>query len=190
MSAAAVATVITPPPRRSSLHHPVQRTPSLTNSDSTTPDGSEEIPFSPASSIAHVPVRPLPVPPGSEKCRQLAQSIPIVSPTPALAHRKSRPRRRRDALHAAFADSRIVNALLPFLFWDDVRALCFASRRISHILSKPKLKDILLARFVPGYRVAMQSRDRRHYEDVLRMDIQDIDLLGESVCSSWFGGKS
>ena len=179
MSAAVIASLITPPPRRSSLY-PVQRTPSLTNSESTTPDSSEEI-------VAFPPVpNALPstsLPSISEKGKEPVYSIPSIPVTPPLSPRRPRQRRRRDSIYGVFTDARILSILLPYLTWEDVRALCYASHHFWLVMSKPRPKDVLLAHFVPGYRVALRSRDRRHYEDVIRMDLQDFELLSVSISS-------
>jgi hypothetical protein len=106
--------------------------------------------------------------------------VPPTSPT-SPTHRKSRPRRQPragDGIHILLADPRLLDCLLQYLHWAQVRALCHTSRRIWHILSKPKIKDVLFAHFVPGYVIALRFMDRRHYEDVIAMDLHDLDLLG------------
>lgn len=153
----------------------LDRTPSLTSSDSTTPDSDGPHELRPTPSVR----RPLPTIPIHKK-----SSVHTVS-SQSTKRAPSRPRARNGdgarlcGLDKISSHPRVFAYLLEFLPWSDFYSLSGLSRSFRGFLLQDHIKDIVFARFVSGYCAALGHRDRRNWQDVIRMDYGDLNLLSE-----------
>ncbi|KAF8959514.1 hypothetical protein BDZ97DRAFT_1906175 [Flammula alnicola] len=67
-------------------------------------------------------------------------------------------------------------AVLSHLDWVDVYPLFTTCKALHDLFANLALKDVVLARYVPGYAQALRIRDMNHYHDV-QVSIRDLDLL-------------
>jgi len=149
------------------LHFP--RTPSLTRSQETGASSDFEIPFKKALSSA---------PPDGK--------VHVGSQTPSFAEARSPavysflPDRSQlpQMFVAAIKQPPVLESLLDYLPWAYFYALACTCRDFWHILRHPDLKDIVLARYVPGYQLCIESRDMQRFHDV-PVSILHLDLLCE-----------
>ena len=170
--------------------------PSLSNSLSTTPESDElrELRLS-------FPRRPLPTPPTGAQMiqRKQPQPAPAILPTymssaapahvPPVNRIQSQTRRATGSsfygrMHSAglatiSAKPRIVAHLLDHLTWNDFHALSSASHTLRRIFLDPAIKDVVFSHFVPGYRRALSLKDKRVWEDTIRLDYGDLGLFCE-----------
>ena len=86
---------------------------------------------------------------------------------------------RSTALATICSDCKILSCLLDFLSYQDFRSLNATSRAIRRIFIDASVKDVVFARFIPGYRAALRWRDSRMWEDSIRLNYTDLSLLGE-----------
>lgn len=71
-------------------------------------------------------------------------------------------------------------SLLENLPWVDFHALTCTSRDFRNILRNTEVKDVVLARYVPGYRWCVENCDMQNFRDV-STTITQLDLLCESI---------
>ncbi len=159
------------------VHPPLDRTPSLTSAE-TSPDSEGSIELKPRPSVR----RPLPPIPISKK-----SSVRTVS-SQSTKRARSRPRPpipdgpRLRGLSDIVSHPQIVSYLLDFLTWSDFQILSSLSRSFRLALFQEGTKEDVFAHFIPGYKTALGRRDRRTWEDVIRMDYSDLALLSEFSC--------
>lgn len=197
---AVVQTIQLPPTPTDSLLQRVSRPgsgtiPSLSNSLSTTPESDEltELRVS-------FPRRPLPTPPtmmhATQQRKHLAaaqshSSVPAQVSPPISPKSQTHSRRTvRSSFYAHMgstglatisAKPEILSRLLDNLSWNDFHGLSSASRSLRRIFLDPAIKDVVFGHFIPGYRRALSLRDKRVWEDTIRMDYTDLGLLSESI---------
>lgn len=87
---------------------------------------------------------------------------------------------RSNALATVCSDPKILTCLLSSLTFQDFRSLNATSKAIRRIFLDAPIKDVVFARFIPGYRAALRWRDSRMWEDTFRLNYTDLSLLGES----------
>lgn len=87
---------------------------------------------------------------------------------------------RSTALATICSDCKILTCLLDFLSYRDFRSLNATSKAIRRVFLDTPVKDVVFARFIPGYRVALRWRDSIMWEDTFRLTYADLSLLGES----------
>ncbi|KAG1737336.1 hypothetical protein EDB19DRAFT_989774 [Suillus lakei] len=177
-----------------------ERTPSLTNSDSSRSSISSD-PVSMDPPVLTDRDRPLPSIP-----RELSRkSYHIPFPTPKERHAypndsslrsarrpslvQDRPpqsassvakslawkRMHRAAVHS-LKQPHIVASLLQFIQWADFYVLLSTCADMRHLWDSRDFKDVILSHFVPGYSYALRHRDLSKYQD-LDISLQDLDLL-------------
>lgn len=73
----------------------------------------------------------------------------------------------------------ILAHVLTALEWHDFWALSCSARAYRHLPLSQELKDVILARFVPGYRYCLRNRHLERCQDV-EITMHDVDLLRES----------
>lgn len=177
----------------------VERTPSLTNSDSSRSSTSSD-PVSMDPPILNVRDRPLPsIPRGlSQKSYHIPFPTPRERPTypndslrsarrPSLVH--DRPPQRASSLAKTFAWKRMHRAavhslkqphilarLLQFMQWADFYVLLSTCADMRHLWNTRDFRDVVLSHFVPGYSYALRHRDLSKCQD-LDISLQDLDLL-------------
>lgn len=155
----------------------MDRTPSLTNSDATstssasirdpspTPSNRRPLPSTPDGKPG-VPLRPARAQPpmAAERPRSHVSSI-VPPPPPTLA----------DLLKHA----NILHQVLQDISWMDFRAIgqtCQGCR--DPLFESDKTREVVLMRFVPGYKQSALLRDPQWFQDV-PITISDLELLGE-----------
>lgn len=116
------------------------------------------------------------------------QQFPPMSSSPQT--RTSRfsfiPSARSTGLATVCANTKVLACLLDFLSWTDLHSLSGASRAIRRIFLDANVKETVFSHFVPGYRTALRLRDRRLWEDSIRMNYEDLGLLSkpQAFCST------
>ncbi|KAF8150674.1 hypothetical protein B0H34DRAFT_801609 [Crassisporium funariophilum] len=70
----------------------------------------------------------------------------------------------------------ILASLAAHLDWADLLPLLSTAKSFRLLFADPALRDVVLARFVPGYARCVRHRDLAHYQDV-HVSIHDLDLL-------------
>lgn len=71
-----------------------------------------------------------------------------------------------------------LNSLLKYLPWQDCSALLATCRDCRHFFRTSELRDVILARFVPGYFECLRHRDPRRVQE-LPVSLEDLHLLRE-----------
>lgn len=66
--------------------------------------------------------------------------------------------------------------------WSEFQVLASLSRSFRHALLQERTKETVYTRFIPGYKSALERRDRRTWEDVIRLDYSDLALLSKFFC--------
>lgn len=146
------------------------RTPSLTSSDDTSGSSDFDLPLK-------KPLPPLPVDNKHVRSQRLSfaesgRSRPLSSFLPA-------PSRLRQSVAIAIKRPQVLANLLDHLPWVYFYALTSTCRDFRHILHNPDLKDVILAHYVPEYKVCIDARDMQRFKDV-PTTITHLDLLCES----------
>ena len=123
--------------------------------------------------------------------RRTTPSFTLGSRTHSRVSTSSAPRSHRTsfftsarstALATICSESKILTCLLSNLSFQDFRSLNATSRAIRRIFLDASIKDVVFARFIPGYRAALRWRDSRLWEDIFRLNYADLSLLGEFHC--------
>jgi hypothetical protein len=150
------------------------RTPSLTSSDDTSGSSDFDLPLKKLPSLPlddKVLVRPQRVSYAeSRRSRTLSTLFPI-------------PSRLRQSLTIALKLPQVLANLLDHLPWVYFYTLTCTCRDFRHILRDPDLKDVILAHYVPPYKLSIDTRDMQRFKDV-PTTITHLDLLCESRSSS------
>ncbi|KAH7908339.1 hypothetical protein BJ138DRAFT_1157913 [Hygrophoropsis aurantiaca] len=178
------------------------RTPSLTNSDSSS--ASSE-PLDIDTAIIHTynttddgdrPLPPIPYEPRkSHRQRQpngqrktfepLESSVRLVKPrqytnfaprTASIRGKTSAWKSMQRSGAAALRNPRILACLLRFTPWTDFYALVSTSADMRRLWNIRELRDIILSCYVPSYRHALRQRDLHKFQDV-DVTLHDLDLL-------------
>ncbi|KLO17419.1 hypothetical protein SCHPADRAFT_821554 [Schizopora paradoxa] len=156
---------------------PLDRTPSLTSAE-TSPDSDGSIELKPRLSLR----RPLPPVPVSKK----GSVRTVSSQSTKRARSRSRPRPlpdepRRRGFSDVISQTQVFTSLLDFLTWSEFQVLSSLSRSFRRALLQESTKEVVFARFIPGYKFALGRRDRKTWEDVIRLDYGDLALLMSSL---------
>lgn len=177
----------------------VERTPSLTNSDSSRSSTSSD-PVSMDPPVLTDRDRPLPSIP--RKLSRKSYHIPFPTPSerPAYPNNSLQPVRRPSLvqnrppqlaspsaksfawkrMHRAVVHSlkqpHILACLLQFIQWPDFYALLSTCVDMMHLWDTRDFRDVILSHFVPGYSYALRHRDFSKHQD-LDISLQDLDLL-------------
>jgi hypothetical protein len=150
------------------------RTPSLTSSSDDTSGSSDfDIPLKkPLPSLDDkLPVRPQRL---SYAESRRSRTLSALLPTPS---------RLRQSLLIALKLPQVLANLLDHLPWVYFYTLTCTCREFWHILRDPDLKDVILAHYVPPYKLCVDARDMQRFKDV-PTTITHLDLLCESRPSS------
>ncbi|KDR79002.1 hypothetical protein GALMADRAFT_94242 [Galerina marginata CBS 339.88] len=107
--------------------------------------------------------------------QQPQSRLPPESRTRVLSSFMPRSPRSSSLLNALQLPS-ILAALLVHLDWPDVYPLFTTCRSTRDLFRSIPLRDVVLARYVPGYAHALRARDMIHYHDV-PVSLHDLDLL-------------
>ncbi|EJD06508.1 uncharacterized protein FOMMEDRAFT_17042 [Fomitiporia mediterranea MF3/22] len=85
------------------------------------------------------------------------------------------------SLATVCANCQVLSRLLEFISWADCHSLSGTSRAIRRVFLDANIKEVVFSRFIPGYRTALRARDRRLWEDNVRMDYVDLGLLTSAL---------
>ena len=159
-----------------SLVRELERTPSLSHSDGTATTESDDL-----NSII-LPTRPIP------NAFNRKQNQKLFRPPPSALNNTKASRtfyrssfHRPNGLVRVVCHPRILDRLLLFISFDDFHSLSAASRIVRRIMLDPHMKDIVFSNFIPGYRIALKTRDRRFCDDQIRLDYGDLSILSKSL---------
>ncbi|KIK96786.1 hypothetical protein PAXRUDRAFT_32187 [Paxillus rubicundulus Ve08.2h10] len=174
-----------------------ERTPSLTNSDSSSTSSdptdaavidfyhSEGRPLPPLPypytrkppQITQIPLEKRKFPLMSSHPPTQQRSIQDIPPTSSslLSKSKAWKRMHRNAI-LALRQPRVLARLLHFTTWDDSYSLFATCSGIRHLWDVHQLRDSILSRHVPGYRLALRHRDLAMFQDV-DVTLHDLDVL-------------
>jgi hypothetical protein len=83
------------------------------------------------------------------------------------------------SLRTAIKRPQVLANLLDHLPWVYFYTLTCTCRDFRYILRSPDLKDVVLAQYVPGYKLCIENRDMQRFQDV-PTTITHLDLLCES----------
>lgn len=72
---------------------------------------------------------------------------------------------------------RILSHMLQYLAWEDFHAFASTCRSFRQIVMHSSYRDMILSRFVPGYRYSLRFRDFHQYREV-DIDMHDLALFG------------
>lgn len=144
------------------------RTPSLTSSDDTSGSSDSDLPFK----------RRLPSFPHDRK-QAVRFSLAELSKTQRLSSLLRSHSHLSQSLATAIKQPPVLANLLDYLPWAYFYTLTCTCREFRHILRNPDLKDVVLARYVPGYKLCIGSRDMQRFQAV-PTTITHLDLLCES----------
>lgn len=171
-----------------------ERTPSLTNSDSSCslssdpssappmhPERDRPLPSLPPSKSYNIPF-PIPRETSAhpiESHRSLrkqgrAHERPL-RPAPAIIKSIAWQRMQRAAVHS-LKRPRVLICLLQYLPWSDLYALISTCADMRRLWDIRELRDIILSHYVPEYRYALRHRDLFKCRDI-DLSLQDLDLL-------------
>lgn len=179
-----------------------ERTPSLTNSDSSSTSTSSTSldPVSMDPAIYTDRDRPLPSLPRelSRKSYHIPFPIPKEKrayptdslrssrrsslvhdrpPQPASSKTKSLAwKRMHRAAVYALKQPHVLETLLQFIPWTDLYALLSTCADMRRLWDTRDIRDVILSHFVPGYSYALRYRDLSNYQD-MDISLQDLDLL-------------
>lgn len=173
-------------------------TPSLSSSDASSTN-SDSLPLATAGSV-HLPKdRPSfpPVPqdsfrkslPEDLSLLQARRRLHLAYPDPSARHRSSMPPRiapprtrvrawqhmQRNCV-SALRNPRILTRILHLIPWRDFNSLLCTCAPIRRIWDIREIRDLVLSRYVYGYRQALRLRDLALFQDV-DTTIQDLNLL-------------
>ncbi len=90
--------------------------------------------------------------------------MPVPAPTP---------------LSRALQEPRVLTHFLRYLQWHDFRSLAMTCTSCRNILQHPKLRDVVLSAFVPGYQYCLRHADLSASGDI---EVQFSDLSYFSAC--------
>ena len=127
--------------------------------------------------ISSYPKRPLP-------------AVPLMSPTQSIrsvteaeAYHANSPivsdhsLSGLDLLLEICSNTRILSHLISYLSWPETHHLSGASLSLRSVFLRTDIKDIVLARFIPEYGIALKQRDPRIWTDSISFDYSDLGLL-------------
>ena len=77
--------------------------------------------------------------------KRKAPAVPVISSS--------------EGLHRMLKSPHILSRLLELLPWSSFHALICTCRDFRRIYSQPELRDVVLSRFVPGYKLCLGNRD-------------------------------
>ena len=86
-------------------------------------------------------------------------------------------------LSRVLQEPRVLTKFLRYLQWHDFRSLAMTCTFSRSLLQHPKLRDVVLSAFVPGYQYCLRSADLRAAGDV---ELQLSDLSCFSACRILF----
>ncbi|KIM40513.1 hypothetical protein M413DRAFT_11417 [Hebeloma cylindrosporum] len=86
------------------------------------------------------------------------------------------PRMHHSSLLSTLQIPSILAAFISHLDWVEVHPLFTTCKTFREIFRESALRDVVLSRYVPGYRYCLRGRDMNHYQDV-QVSIHDLDLL-------------
>lgn len=124
------------------------------------------------------PRRPLPAHP---LIARSPSPISPVSPKQSAVRASFIASAHSNGLATVCADVKILPSLLRYLSWNDFHSLYGLSRSIRRVFLDATVKDTVLAHFIPGYRSALRMKDKRMWEDSIRMDYGDVRALVASL---------
>lgn len=116
---------------------------------------------------------------------------PASSPPPAVPasiHTQQSPHppkkqyissRARVTLADALATPRVLAGILLTTPWETVQTLAQVSRATRRALWTTHTKDVVLAQYVPGYRMAAILRCPQDWQDSIHVSFRDVGLLSE-----------
>jgi hypothetical protein len=116
----------------------------------------------PSKPLPALPIQPHHVPAGAGPSMSRASLAPAPS---AL---------RRGSLGSVLQQPRILARFLRFVHWRDFQSLALTCRACCSVLHYPKLRHVVLSRFVPGYRYCLSHAD---VNTVSSIDVQFSDLI-------------
>lgn len=168
--------------------YPADRTPSLTNSDASSSSSS-------SSSPPSVKDRPLPALPHelprTRSNLQIVQDLqkfihdpprqlnPVLAsplkPYASLVKSKARRNMHRGVV-LALRQPRLLARVLHFTTWDDLYALFATCSGIRRLWASRDVRDVILSRYLPGYREALRLRDLSALHPV-DVTLHDLHLL-------------
>ncbi|KAG1744121.1 uncharacterized protein EDB91DRAFT_1124549 [Suillus paluster] len=177
-----------------------ERTPSLTNSDSSSTSTSSI--SDPVSMDPPYTDRDRPLPSLPRELSRKSYHIPFPTPKekrayptdpqrsarrPSLVHeRPPQPasskvksiawRRMHRAAVYTLKQPNVLERLLQFIPWADFYALLSTCSDMRRLWDTRDLRDVILSHFVPGYGYALMYRDLSNYQD-MDISLQDLDLL-------------
>ncbi|KIJ66975.1 hypothetical protein HYDPIDRAFT_166391 [Hydnomerulius pinastri MD-312] len=176
------------------------RTPSLTNSDSSSTSSDppsvdaavidlygdgRPLPPIPHEDMRKSPPQDIPMPRGGRKIPVYPESTTGRPPrskqdrSPKSASPISKSlswqKMQRNGV-SALTQPRILARLLQYSTWDDCYALFATCSQIRSLWGVRELRDIVLSQYVPGYHLALRQRDLSMFEDV-DVTFHDLDLL-------------
>lgn len=94
----------------------------------------------------------------------------------------TQPLKSRIPLRTLFEHPRVFRGLLKHTSWEDFHSFASTCRTFRLFISHPDYRDVILSQFVPGYGLAMTSRDLQQYRDV-QIDMHDLTLLRMSLAT-------
>ncbi|KAL5526541.1 hypothetical protein ACEPAF_8265 [Sanghuangporus sanghuang] len=147
--------------------------PAIPNRGSPSPSAVERSQLIDISSKPSFSRRPLPPVPGVTRNSSVMSSSPLSRPVRASFISSARSM----GLATICSNMRVLSCLLRFLTWSDFHSLSGTSRGIRRLFLDANVKETVFARFIPGYRIALKERDRRLWEDNIRMTYADLGLL-------------
>jgi hypothetical protein len=138
--------------------------------------------------LIHVPRQTLQSLPDINTCPLPSRPLPSrpLPPRPLPSHPTfsslSMPPQKSDQLpiQTFIKDPRILTALLNHLDWPDFLTLTYTCHECRDIFSLDELRDVILARYVPGYHYCLLNCDLQRFQDV-QVTLHDLDLLRKSL---------
>lgn len=123
-----------------------------------------------------VPRRPAPAPPVSAVAagKRRAVAAPLIAP--------------QDALRKMLTDARMLAPLLFATSWQAFHALINTCQTFRRIFATSTLKNLILSRFVPGYRLSLG--DRYTMGQSIDISLLDLAAFGESWLQRLFATSS
>ncbi|KAI0035400.1 hypothetical protein K488DRAFT_83107 [Vararia minispora EC-137] len=155
----------------------ISRTPSLSFSERT--DDSASFPVTPVSSQMLEHPRSF-----RDKGKAPAHRPPPSAYPPSRSSRFRPvsvflPAQSRLSLPSILQTPGVLRRILPFLHWSEFHSISLSSKECLNLVKDPELKDVILSRFVPGYRYCLAQSDTASYREV-PLRFKDLDLFMRS----------
>lgn len=73
-------------------------------------------------------------------------------------------------------DSRVLSVCLSYIPWADFHILTRTCRDLRHLMRNPRLREVILGKYVPGFKYALENREMERFREV-PVTLHHLELL-------------